>query len=73
MNAVLDLFRGHPDVEAMKPGGSGEVFVRVRADVEDVSFLAREVVRADLRLLHLEETALSVEDIFMHVTQGKVA
>ena len=73
VNAVLDLLRGHPDVEAMKPGGVGEILVRVRADVEDVSFIAREVVRADLRLLHLEETALSVEDIFLQVTQGKVA
>lgn len=73
VNAVLDLFRGHPDVEAMKPGGAGELFVRVRADVEDVSFLAREVVRAELRLLHMEETALSVEDIFLQVTKGKVA
>ncbi len=72
-NAVLDLFRGHPDVEALKPAGRGEVLVRVRAEVEDVSFLARDIVRADLRLLHLEETALSVEDIFLQVTKGKVA
>jgi len=73
VNAVLDLFRGHPDVEAMKPGGVGELFVRVRSDCEDVSFLAREIVRAEMRLLHLEETALSVEDIFLQVTKGKVA
>ena len=73
VNAVLDLFRGHPDVEAMKPGGVGELFVRVRSECEDVSFLAREIVRAEMRLLHLEETALSVEDIFLQVTKGKVA
>ncbi len=73
VNAVLDLFRGHPDVEAMKPGASGEVFVRVRADAPDISFLARDIVRAELHLLHLEETVLSIEDIFLHVTQGKVA
>jgi ABC-2 type transport system ATP-binding protein len=73
VNAVLDLFRGHPDVEAMKPGEAGEVLVRLRAETEDTSFLARDVVRADLRLIHLEETTLSVEDIFLHVTQGKVA
>ena len=73
VNALMDLFRGHPDVEAMRPGGAGEVLVRVRAEVDSIAFLAREVVRADLHLLHLEETALSVEDIFLQVTKGKVA
>ncbi len=73
VNALMDLFRGHPDVEAMRPGAPGEVFVRIRNEVEDISFLSREVVRADLRLLHLAEAEMSVEDIFLQVTKGKVA
>ncbi len=71
--ALMELFRGHPDVEAMKPGAPGEVFVRIRKDLEDISFLARDVVRDGLQLVHMEETALSVEDIFLQVTKGQVA
>ena len=71
--ALADQFRGHPDVAAMKPGAPGEVFVRLRDGVEDTSFLARDVVRAGLRLVHLAESEMSLEDVFLHVTKGHVA
>ena len=73
VTALLDTFRGHPHVEAMKPGGPGVALVKLRDDVEDISFLAEWVVRAGLKLLHLSETEMSVEDIFLHVTKGEVA
>jgi len=71
--ALTDLFRGHPDVAAQREGGAGEVFLRLREGVEDASFVARDVVRAGLRLTHFAETELSLEDVFLHVTKGQVA
>ena len=71
--ALSDLFRGHPDVAAQRPGGPGEIVIRLREGATDASFLARDVVRAGLRLTHLAETELSLEDVFLHVTKGQVA
>jgi ABC-2 type transport system ATP-binding protein len=71
--ALLEQFRGHPDVAALRPGGPGEVFVRVRDGVEDLSFLPRDVVRTGLRLVHFSETEMTLEEIFLHVTRGLVA
>lgn len=71
--AVLELFRGHPDVAALKRGGPGEVFVQLAAEVDDASFIADRIVRDGLKLLHFAETEMSVEDIFLHVTKGEVA
>jgi ABC-2 type transport system ATP-binding protein len=71
--ALMDQFRGHPDVAAMKPGAPGEVLLRIREGDVDTSFLARDVVRAGLRLVHLAEAEMSLEDVFLHVTKGQVA
>jgi len=71
--ALMDQFRGHPEVAAMKPGAPGEVLLRLREGVEDPSFLARDAVRAGLRIVHLAEAELSLEDVFLHVTKGQVA
>lgn len=71
--ALLDQFRGHPDVAAMKPGVAGEVYLRLRDGVEDPSFVAESVVRSGLRLLHVSEAEMSLEDVFLHVTKGHVA
>src|SRR5262245_58024826 len=71
--ALLDRFRGHPDVTALKPGVPGEVFVRLREGVDDVSFLAADVLRSGLRLTHFSEAEMSLEEIFLHVTKGQVA
>ena len=71
--ALMDRFRGHPDVTALRSGGPGEVFVRMRDGAEDTSFLARDVVSAGLRLVHFSETEVSLEEIFLHVTKGQVA
>jgi len=38
--ALRDSFRGHPDVEALKHGVSGEVILRLRDHVEDFGFVA---------------------------------
>ncbi len=73
VTALQDLFRGHPDVAAMKEGGAGEVLVKLRDGVEDTSFVARDVVRSGLRLVHFAESEFSLEDVFMHVTKGQVA
>ncbi len=71
--ALMDRFRGHPDVTAMKPGLPGEVFVRLREGVGDVSFLADDVVRSGLRMTHFSEAEMSLEEIVLHVTKGQVA
>jgi ABC-2 type transport system ATP-binding protein len=71
--ALKDLFRGHPDIAAQREGGPGEILFRLRDGVEDTSFLARDVIRAGLRLTHFGETELSLEDVFLHVTKGQVA
>ena len=72
--ALSDLFRGHPDIAAQRDGAvPGELLLRIRDGVEDVSFLARDVVRAGLRLTHFAESELSLEDVFLHVTKGQVA
>jgi ABC-2 type transport system ATP-binding protein len=71
--ALLDRFRGHPDVTALKPGLPGEVFVRLSEGVTDPSFLAAEVMRSGLKLVHFSEDEVSLEEIFLHVTKGKVA
>jgi ABC-2 type transport system ATP-binding protein len=71
--ALLDRFRGHPDVAAIKPGLPGEVFVRMRDGVADPSFLAADVLRAGLKLVHFSEDEASLEEIFLHVTKGQVA
>jgi ABC-2 type transport system ATP-binding protein len=71
--ALLDLFRGHPDIAALKPGDGGAVLVRMREGAEDISFLATDAIKAGLRLLQFGETTLSVEDIFLQVTKGEVA
>lgn len=71
--ALMDQYRGHPDVAAMKPGAPGEVLLRLREGVEDPSFLARDAVRAGLRLVHLAEAEMSLEEVFLHVTKGQVA
>ncbi len=73
VNALTDILRAHPEVEATKRGGEGELLVRVRTEVVDIAFIAKEVVHAGLKLVHLEETSLSVEDIFLQVTKGEVA
>ena len=73
LGALIDVLGAHPDVEATRRGGEGELLVRVRSDVDDVSFVAAETVRSGLRLVHFEEAALSVEDIFLQVTKGEVA
>src|SRR5262249_50685427 len=70
--ALLDQFRGHADVAAMKQGAPGEVLVRLREGVDDPSFLARDVVRAGLKLLHFAESEMTLEEIFLHVTKGQV-
>ncbi|MCG3133361.1 MAG: Daunorubicin/doxorubicin resistance ATP-binding protein DrrA [Planctomycetes bacterium] len=72
-NAVMEQFRGHPDVAAMKEGGPGEVLVKLRDGAADPSFLSRDVVRTGLSLLHFSETEFSLEDVFLHVTKGQVA
>ena len=72
-NALLDTFRGHPDVFALKSAGTGEVLVQLRDSVEDTTFIANEVIRGGLKLRHLSETEMSIEDIFLHVTKGQVA
>ena len=72
-NAVMDRFRGHPDVTALRPGLPGEVFVRLREGVTDTSFLAADVLRSGLRLVHFSEDEMSLEEIFLHVTKGQVA
>ena len=71
--ALCDLFRGHPDVAAQRPGGAGEVVIKLREGATDSSFLARDVVRAGLKLTHFAESELSLEDVFLHVTKGQVA
>ena len=71
--ALLDQFRGHPDVAAMRQGGPGEVFVKVRDGCEDLSFLPRDVVQSGLRLVHFSETEATLEEIFLHVTKGVLA
>lgn len=72
-NAVMDRFRGHPDVTALRPGVPGEVFVRLREGVTDTSFLAADVLKTGLRLVHFSEDEMSLEEIFLHVTKGQVA
>jgi ABC-2 type transport system ATP-binding protein len=71
--ALEDSLRGHPHVEAFKPGRQGELFVRVSNDAPDISFLAQQVFREGLKLQHFVQTEMSVEDIFLHVTKGEVA
>jgi ABC-2 type transport system ATP-binding protein len=71
--AVMDRFRGHPDVTGLKPGAPGEVFVRLREGVVDPSFLATDVLQSGLKLLHFSEDQVSLEEIFLHVTKGQVA
>jgi ABC-2 type transport system ATP-binding protein len=71
--ALMDRFRGHPNVAALKAGLPGEVFVRLTETAGDASFLADEAHRAGLRLVHLSEEVVSLEEIFLHVTKGQVA
>jgi ABC-2 type transport system ATP-binding protein len=71
--ALAELFRGHPDVAAQRAGGAGEILFRLRDGAIDPSFLARDVVRAGLRLTHFSESEMSLEDVFLHVTKGQVA
>ena len=71
--ALMDRFRGHPAVAALKPGAPGEVFVRLADDAVDPSFLAAEVLGSGLKLVHFSEEEASLEDIFLHVTKGHVA
>jgi ABC-2 type transport system ATP-binding protein len=71
--ALMDQFRGHPDVTALKPGVAGEVFVRLRDGVADPSFLAADVLKSGLRLVHFSEDVVSLEEVFLHVTKGQVA
>jgi hypothetical protein len=49
------------------------VFVRLAEQVEDPSFLADEVLRSGLKLLHFSEDEVSLEEVFLHVTKGQVA
>jgi ABC-2 type transport system ATP-binding protein len=71
--ALMDRFRGHPDVAALKPGLPGEVFVRLTETAPEPSFLAAEVMRSGLKLVHFSEEEASLEEIFLHVTKGQVA
>jgi len=71
--ALMDRFRGHPDVAAIKPGLPGEVFVRLADTATNTSFLADDVLRSGLKLLHFSEEQASLEEIFLHVTKGQVA
>jgi ABC-2 type transport system ATP-binding protein len=73
VNALMDQLRGRPDVAALKPGLPGEVFVRLSETATDPSFLAVEVMRTGLKLVHLSEEEASLEEIFLHVTKGQVA
>jgi len=71
--ALIDTFRGHPDIEALKQGAPGEALIRLKDETEDISFIPSMALRAGLKLTHLSETEMSVEDIFLHVTKGEVA
>jgi ABC-2 type transport system ATP-binding protein len=71
--ALMDRFRGHPAVAALKPGLPGEVFVRLADTATEPSFLAAEVMRSGLKLVHFSEEEASLEEIFLHVTKGQVA
>jgi hypothetical protein len=49
------------------------VFVRLTETAPEPSFLAAEVMRSGLKLVHFSEEEASLEEIFLHVTKGQVA
>jgi ABC-2 type transport system ATP-binding protein len=69
---AMDILRGHPQVEALRPAEKG-FEVLLKPGCEDVSVLSRELAARGHAILHFAEQTVDLEEVFLHVTKGVVA
>ena len=69
---AMEILRGHPAVEALRPGEAGfEVLLRPGCD--DASVVSADLATRGFRILHFAEEAVDLEEVFLHVTKGVVS
>jgi ABC-2 type transport system ATP-binding protein len=69
---AMEVLRGHPAVEALRPGDKGfEVLLRPECD--DPSVVSQDLSSRGFRILHFAEEAVDLEEVFLHVTKGVVS
>jgi ABC-2 type transport system ATP-binding protein len=69
---AMEILRGHPLVEALKPSEPG-FEVLLRPECEDVSVISSDLSGRGFRILHFAEQAVDLEEVFLHVTKGIVS
>ena len=69
---AMDLLRGHPSVEALRPADRG-FEVLLRPESPDLSVVSHELVSRGFRLEHFAEQDVDLEEVFLHVTKGVVS
>ncbi|TWT87851.1 ABC transporter ATP-binding protein [Neorhodopirellula pilleata] len=69
MQAIADLFTGHPLVQATQPGDDS-VRVILNSDTDDYSELPRLLIENGINLKRFAEEELDLESAFMALTKG---
>jgi ABC-2 type transport system ATP-binding protein len=69
---AMEVLRGHPAVEALRPGEKG-FEVLLRPGCEDVSEVSHDLAARGFRIAHFAEEAVDLEEVFLHVTKGALA
>jgi ABC-2 type transport system ATP-binding protein len=69
---AMEILRGHPAVEALRPGEKG-FEVLLRPGFEDPSEISHDLSSRGFRLLHFAEEVVDLEEVFLHVTKGVVS
>jgi ABC-2 type transport system ATP-binding protein len=69
---AMDLLRGHPHVEALRPGDGG-FEVLLRAGFDDITVISQDLASRGFRILHFAQEAVDLEEVFLHVTKGVVS
>jgi ABC-2 type transport system ATP-binding protein len=70
--AAMEVLRGHPSVEALRPG-DGLFEVLLRPETPDPSEISRDLAARGFRILHFAEEAVDLEEVFLHITKGVVS
>ncbi len=71
VEALEQFLMERPNVEDIRPGESGRMGFAYLGEAEDISVLMRDMLNADFKVMEFRPKTMSMEDVFIHITQGE--
>lgn len=68
----LELFlMERPDIHDIRIGENGRIHFSMTDDLENVTYLLREMIHAEFSVIEFQPKAMSMEEIFIQITRGE--